>query len=273
MENTEFVKRVLEIAETNPTYRTGGDGSDGTCDCIGLIMGALGKDFPMHSTNYFARFEMAELSPIRKGTVPEIGNLVYKARDEGSPGYDLHERYRQGGRYFASTMLDYYHVGVVTGAEPLVITHCTQTDGVDGIDYDTSLTGWSYIGEAADVGYDELPDDAPLPDLAVVYSDNHDPVRLRSSPSTGNGYNTIAKVPFGAEVLVLESSPDWATITWNGKRGYMQKQYLRVIGMAPAESDSEVVIPPVDTVVPISFEAKVLAKLDEILTLLKGGAS
>ena len=77
------------------------------------------------------------------------------------------------------------------------------------------------------------------------------------------GYNTIAKVPFGAEVTVLESSDDWATITWNGQRGYMQKKYLRLIGMAePPDNGNED---------PMSFEAKVLAKLDEILLLLKGG--
>lgn len=59
MTNTEFVKRVLEISATNPTYRTGGDGRDGTCDCIGLVMGALGGKFDMHSTNYFARYKLA----------------------------------------------------------------------------------------------------------------------------------------------------------------------------------------------------------------------
>ena len=241
MKNTEFVERVQAIAATSPTYRTGGDGSDGTCDCIGLIMGAIGKEYPMHSTNYFARFEMAELAPIRKNTEIELGNLVYKERDDGSPGYDLHERYKQGGRYFSSTLLDYYHVGVVTSVDPFVITHCTQTDGVDGIDYDTSLNGWTYYGEAADVEYDEtfepeeLHKETALFDLSVVYSENGKPVKLRSTPSTKLPY--IAEVPNGAQVEVLERAGEWCTIRWNGQRGYMMSQFLRVIGTAEPEPE------------------------------------
>jgi len=268
MNVTRFVENVRRIAESNPTYRTGGDGSDGTCDCIGLIMGALGREYPMHSTNYFARFEMAELAPIRKDTAVELGNLVYKTRDEGSTGYDLHERYKQGGRYFASTLLDYYHVGVVTSVDSLVITHCTQTDGVDGIDYDTSLNSWTYCGEAADVEYEDQRDDdftgeASLPELAVVYSEDREPVRMRSTPATDAGYNTVVKVPFGAEVIVRERTNDWATVQWNGKYGFMQTKFLRVIGMAePTDNGNGD---------PMSFEDKVLAKLDEILMLVKGG--
>ena len=268
MNNIEFVKRVQDIAAKNLTYRTGGDGSDGTCDCIGLIMGAIGKKYDMHSTNYFARYEMAELAPIREDTAVELGNLVYKTRDEGSPGYDLHERYKQGGRYFASILLDYYHVGVVTSVDPLVITHCTQTDGVDGIDYDTSLNGWTYYGEAADVEYEDQWDDdftgeASLPELAVVHSEDRESVRMRSTPATDAGYNTVAKVPFGAEVIVRERTNDWATVQWNGKYGFMQTKFLRVIGMdEPPDNGNED---------PMSFEDKVLAKLDEILLLLKGG--
>lgn len=240
MKNIEFVNRVLEIAETNPTYRTGGDGSDGTCDCIGLIMGALGKDFPMHSTNYFIRYELEnEPDAITDGTDLQLGDLVIKARSETNPRYDLHERYKPGGRYYIiDDLLDYYHIGVVTGVNPLIITHCTETGLINGIARDYTLEGWTHVGFADGLEYegqwDNAAADKPAPDLAVVYSDNQDPVRLRSSPSTDKGYNTIAKVPFGTEVEVEESDGTWSTVRWNGQRGYMQNQYLRVIGMAPA---------------------------------------
>ena len=226
MTNIAFVDRVKAIADTNPTYRTGGDGRDGTCDCIGLITGALGREFPMHSTNYFARFEMAELAPIRKGTVPEIGNLVYKARDESSPGYDLHERYKPGGRYYMDDLLDYYHVGVVTGTEPLVITHCTQAGGVDGIDYDTSLTGWSHIGEAADVDYDAEDGDpmAPQKMAAMVVADNGFTVNMRKRPN--KEAPIVQMVPIGSVVEVQESAQGWATIVYDGQRGYMMTEFL-----------------------------------------------
>ena len=36
-----FLRGVAKIKSEAPTYREGGDGSDGTCDCIGLIIGAI----------------------------------------------------------------------------------------------------------------------------------------------------------------------------------------------------------------------------------------
>lgn len=241
MKNTEFVKRVLEIAETNPTYRTGGDGSDGTCDCIGLIMGALGKDLPMHSTNYFIRYELAdEPDAITDGTEMQLGDLVIKARSETNPRYDLHERYKPGGRYYIiDDLLDYYHIGVVTGVNPLIITHCTETGLINGIARDYTLEGWTHVGFADDLEYEGQWDDAAalVHDIAIVYSEDGNPVRLRSKPTTEGGYNTIVKVPFGAQVEVVESDGTWSTVRWDGKRGYMQNQYLRVIGVAQADPE------------------------------------
>ena len=37
----KYVEGVNSIYIEQPTYRTGGDGSDGTCDCIGMCRGAL----------------------------------------------------------------------------------------------------------------------------------------------------------------------------------------------------------------------------------------
>lgn len=36
-----FLSEVAKIKSEAPTYREGGDGSDGTCDCIGLVIGAI----------------------------------------------------------------------------------------------------------------------------------------------------------------------------------------------------------------------------------------
>ena len=239
MKNTEFVNRVLEIATSNPTYRTGGDGSDGTCDCIGLIMGAIGKKYPMHSTNYFARYEMEGLFPLSDWRDLNVGDLVYKWRDGDST---LHERYKQGGRYFTGDMNDYYHVGVVTSIDPLVITHCTENDNVNGIALDNSIKGWSLYGKLIGIEYEEsvppvLPEEAPAANkVAVVYAENRKPVKLRPIPSTDKPY--IAEVPFGAQVEILEQADGWAKVVWGNQRGYMMSEFLRVIGMAPPDSEA-----------------------------------
>ena len=236
MNVSDFLKNVQKIVDSNPTYRTGGDGSDGTCDCIGLIMGALGKDFPMHSTNYFIRYQLAdEPDAITDGTELQLGDLVIKARRETNPRYDLHERYKPGGRYYIiDDLLDYYHIGVVTGVNPLIITHCTETGLINGIAKDYTLEGWTHVGFAEDLEYEDQWDDAtaPVHDIAIVYSEDGNPVRMRKAPTTAS--ETIVKVPKGAQVEVTESADGWSTILWNGKRGYMMSEFLRVIGMEPA---------------------------------------
>lgn len=234
MTNIEFVDRVKAIAATNPTYRTGGDGSDGTCDCIGLVMGAMGKKYPMHSTNYFARFELAELRPLRDGSDLYPGELVFKARNENNPQYDLHARYKKGGRYFASTLLDYYHVGVVTGIWPLEITHCTSTGDINGIARDTSIDGWTHAGEVSGLDYEEETEDKTIMSVQMkVYAENGKPVNLRQRPSTASP--KTGEISVGSVVNVTEQADGWATIRLDGTNHYMMSKFLSPVDTADAE--------------------------------------
>lgn len=239
MTNREFLEGVRRIAASNPAYRTGGDGSDGTCDCIGLIMGALGGKFDMHSTNWFARYQTFGLEPINHDRYePEIGDIMYKARNPSNPKYDLHERYVTG-RYAIGDLLDYYHVGVVTNVAPLEITHCTSTGNINGIAYDSTAESWTHVGIVDDLEYEDQWDDAtaPVHDIAIVYSEDGNPVRMRKAPTTAS--ETIVKVPKGAQVEVTESADGWSTILWNDRRGYMMTDFLRVIGAAPADKPTK----------------------------------
>lgn len=231
MTNTDFVKRVEAIAATNPTYRTGGDGSDGTCDCIGLIMGALGEEYPMHSTNYFARYELAiEPAAITEETEPELGDLVFKARGETNPRYDLHERYKPGGRYYINgDLLDYYHVGVVTSTDPLTITHCTETGMINGIARDYTLDGWTHIGMVDGMEYpgaDWFDEEEPAgKKTALVVADSGFTVNMRQKPS--KAAPIVLVVPIGSRVEVQEKAQGWATVVFNGVRGYMMTEFLQ----------------------------------------------
>jgi hypothetical protein len=149
----------------------------------------------------------------------------------------LHERYKQGGRYFTGDMNDYYHVGVVTSIDPLAITHCTESDNVNGIARDNSIKGWSLYGQLIGIEYEEiappvLPEESLTANkVAVVYAENRKPVKLRPIPSTDKPY--IAEVPFGAQVEILEQADGWAKVVWGSQRGYMMTDFLRVIGMTP----------------------------------------
>ena len=203
-------------------------------------MGALGGKFEMHSTNWFARYQTFGLEPISHDRYePEIGDILYKARNPSNPKYDLHNRYVTG-RYATGDLTDYYHVGVVTNTAPLEITHCTSTGNVNGIAYDSAADTWTHVGILKNVDSEGTQADEgknAAHDLAVVYSENGDPVRLRSKPTTDGEYNTVAKIPPGAPAEILEQAGEWATVRWNGQRGYMMSKYLRVIGMTSIAPD------------------------------------
>lgn len=220
----DFLAEVRQIAEECPTYRTGGTGKDGTCDCIGMVMGAMERaaqqKFPLHSSNYFARHEMLTLDAVQAADL-EPGMLVYKARaDNGS----LHERYREGGEYCNSDPLDYYHAGVVVTVQPMRIVHCTSTAGINGIAWDDSVKGWTHAGWPKRVSREKPEQECA--EMAEVYTKDGNPLHLRSTPDTRKPY--IAKIPNGDWVQVLAEAEGWAKVCWQGKTGYCMSQYLRM---------------------------------------------
>ena len=153
----DFLRGVQEIKSEAPTYREGGDGSDGTCDCIGLVIGAVrragGRWTGTHGSNYAARFAVDGLFRQVDAADLELGWLVFKAVGPMDAWYDLPDKYRAGGAEYTGDVMDYYHVGVVTGVEPLAITHCTKGGGVDGVTVDTRQGDWRYAGPCALVTY------------------------------------------------------------------------------------------------------------------------
>ena len=228
MTNVEFVANVKRIAERDPVYREGGDGSDGTCDCIGLVMGATGKEYPMHSTNYFARYEVGQLMELDENTDLTIGNLLFKARGQNNPRYDLNERYQYGGRYYVeNNVLDYYHAGVVTNVNPLEITHCTSTNNINGIAYDATTDGWTHAAYLPDLTGKE---EASVESVMRVYAENQKPVRMRKRPDTNA--ETIIKVPVGELVQVKEAADGWSKISYRNYTGYMMQEFLVQAGSA-----------------------------------------
>lgn len=105
-------------------YRLGRDGSDGYCDCIGLVIGAIrrsgGQWRGIHGTNWTARNAMHDLNPLRGAGQLQRGELVFRAHEPGTKGYALPSRYAS-----SADRRDYYHVGVVMQTNPLRILHCS----------------------------------------------------------------------------------------------------------------------------------------------------
>jgi uncharacterized protein YgiM (DUF1202 family) len=235
-----FVAKVRAIADRNPTYRTGGVGKDGTCDCIGLVMGAMyelgHKKYDMHSSNYFARYQMATLKKVYEKDLA-VGQILYRSRKDGG---QLNARYQAGGRYYTGDKLDYYHAGVVTRVNPLEIIECTESGYISGIVISSDAKKWQYAGELKDVlyeGYEPDEREETLVSYKAIVTTEKDPLRVREWPETGT---ILGKVPKGRTVDVLAEAGDgWPKIRYNELIGYVSEQYLTPLGAKPEEEPEE----------------------------------
>ena len=222
------VKTFLDAIQQNVArireYETGGDGSGGKCDCIGLINGAVrlagGKWTGTHGSNWAARNAMRTLEPLYSPADLFLGEIVYKAKYPGDEGYNLPTRYDQD-----QDTKDYYHVGVVTSLSPLCITHCTSVPG--GIKRDDSLGQWRFGGELKLVEYVDDPVDEVLYQ-ATVTAESGKTVRMRSQPS--EKASVLAAIKIGTVVDVLDEMDGWREIAYGGKVGYMMEKFLRPVG-------------------------------------------
>lgn len=259
----QFLAEIAAIVDKAPTYRLGGTGVDGTCDCIGLIMGAVQrreeKKYPLHSSNYFVRYEVEALTLIDESTLAP-GTLVFKARQ----GLDLNERYRDGGAFYNGDLLDYYHAGVVTGANPVKITHCTSGDGVNGITTDTGIKGWTHAAVLPGMDFWQ---DAPIEETTTARVRTYDgnPLKLRPTPSKEKPY--LAKIPNGEILHVHADAQGWSKVTYAGMTGYCMSEFLVYDG-----GSGEPQAPAGETVTITMEKALAQQLLDALLGAVGGGA-
>lgn len=228
----QFAREVEALALTITGYQNGKSGQSGLCDCIGLIIGAMSRlghgSYPMHSTNYFARYEMDELRVLKSGESLKAGQLLYKANDDQS---DLNERYKPGGRYYRENdLLNYYHVGVITSLNPLEITHCTQSGSISGIKRDGSIKGWTHIGELSGVdhGYASTVSqkEETMKTAYVSVPKGTSTVNLRKRPDLGAPL--IKRLNNGSALDVLDRADGWVKVVDpTGEVGYVMEQFLK----------------------------------------------
>lgn len=244
----QFLKEIRNLKAKHLTYRQPGDGSDGTCDCIGLIIGAIRrmgyKWSGIHGSNWAARKEIQQLCVITGTGQLQVGDIVFKAYEKGESKWTLNKypRYLPGGAYYNGDMKDYYHVGVVTSVSPLNITHMTSPT----VKVDTSLGKWRYfgklnillkasgssapssgIGEAA-YYIPEKKDTIPKTGaIAVVTAKSGKYVKMRKEPSTS--CRMYEEVPVGSKVTLLKPGEKWAQISYGKRNGwYMMAEFLDI---------------------------------------------
>lgn len=244
---------------TTCTYRQPGVGDDGTADCIGAIIGALKRCkiawSGIHGSNYAARYQSVELSQIKSVNQLSVGEAVFKARPQGNSSWDLPRRYQYGGQYYNGDLNDYYHVGVVTSINPLMIMHMTSPVGKT----DTTLGKWGYHCKIKPLvfagAYDDNPETEPEPEpvpvpeprdiptpepepqpihpnagaYATVVAEKGRYVKLRQKPSTK--CRLYEEVPIGAVVRIDTPGEEWAKVDYGRRKGwYMMAKFLELNG-------------------------------------------
>ena len=209
-----FLDGVQSIYDEQPKYKIGHDGSDGYCDCIGLVKGALErareKNINLHGTNQAARDVILNLKKIVGSSDLKLGQVVLKVRDKDDKSYPLPNKYRGTGNE-----TNYTHIGVVTGVYPLEITHMTSPTAKK----DTSVKNWAFVGDLPYIKGEKTM-------TASVYADSGGTVNVRASASSKG--KLIEKVPVGSEVEVLEFGDGWSRIRYGNKIGFMMNKYLSV---------------------------------------------
>jgi hypothetical protein len=230
----------MEIYKSNPKRREPGDGSDGTCDCICLPIGAIrrmGLKWPgIHGSNWAARQELQTLKEIKSQNELEPGDLVLKAVPQGHKNWTLNKypRYLPGGKYYNGDLNDYYHAGVVESVNPLRIRHMSNK-----MKTDTTVkvsNPWTHYGKL-NILIKAAGGVTPTPDpytpsagtQAMVVASSGKTVNLRRKPSKITG-TLVARVPLLSKVDVLDPGDEWCYVQYGNKKGYMMAKFLDIIG-------------------------------------------
>ena len=230
----DFLKQIEAICADKPDYRTGGSGTDGTCDCIGLIIGAVrragGSWKGIHGSNYAARSQMASLKKLKMSEL-FIGEVVYKAKSPEDSSYSLPDRYKPGGASSNGDVLDYYHVGVVTRVSPLEITHCSTAVNGNSIHRDTSLGKWKFGGRLKGINYEktdsakkEQMEEVIMQEICCGATVTGGRLSLRQTPTTTA--ERLVWIPNGARVEVTGQTDGWCAVSFDGIAGYTMRRFL-----------------------------------------------
>ena len=219
----KFLSAVDQNVSRIHAYKNAEDGSNGTCDCIGQIIGAVrlcGEKWAgTHGSNYTARNRVANFRYVDAASELNLGELVFKARNSGDAGYSLPGAYKNH-----SDQRDYYHVGVVTSVSPQVITHCTSVEG--GIQRDSKLGKWHYAGELDLIDKTEGGEAIMTDPVNVkVTAQSGNTVNLRSEPNTNS--RVLKHVYIGTVIQAIGTyNNEWTQVNADGTIGFIMSKFL-----------------------------------------------
>ena len=191
-------------------------------DCSGLWVKCFRDQgaSTYHGSNTIFREHCTETGKLTSVSQLQPGMAVFKCKAWTDAD--------KGNKWYGKNPGNLSHIGMVTGVNPLVITHATSPV----VKQDKTLGKWAYWGKVKNVDYGGSAEPAPEPAEPVtdpgrtmyVYAENGDPVNFRTGPSTKN--SRIARLPVGEQLTVYGSQGDWSKAEWKGKAGWIMTKFL-----------------------------------------------
>ena len=236
---SKFVEKCNEVYEAKPKYQNGASDLS-ECDCIGMDKYSFrqnGVKFSSTGTNWSFRNQVDNIRELKSADQLQVGDVVFKAYAPGESGYNLPEKYQQGGSGYNGDLNDYYHIGTVKSVNPLQIIHMTSPTAK----MDTTLKnkGWDYAAQwKKDYISDYSPEPQPVPpeptpptpepEMAVVWSENGKPVNSRKGPDETYPLSLAGKIPVDSMVTVNETTvnsqgEDWSKCDYTDPKGVKWK--------------------------------------------------
>ena len=214
----QFIHGLCLIHSDKPTYKVGHDGSDGSCDGIGLIRGALlrggaTKIKDMKEPNQFAR-KTAQNIRKNDGDV-NLGDVLLKTKSADDSSMPLPLKYRFGGSDFNNDATNYTEVGVIVRLSPLAIMEMTK----EGIIKSDKLDEWDYVCSLPYVEEGEK-----VMSSAIIFTDKTS-VKLYAKPSFS--CDESIDIPNGSMVRVNDKRSVWSNVSFGENSGFVLTKFLK----------------------------------------------
>ncbi len=213
-----------------------GKAERGCVDCSGAFTYAfrLFDKTIAHGSNSIARSHVGVLLPVSQA---RPGMAAFKLYAPGEPGYDLPNKFREGGAAYNGDLNDYHHVGLVD-SDPNYVLNARGTEY--GFCRNEIRDGWDCVAYLKNVDYDEggdepMPGEKVLARVVLPEGASGSTVNLRSEPSK-NG-KIRKRIPVGATVTVLTDQEFWCEVEAEGVSGWMMSNYLEYAGQGGESGD------------------------------------
>ena len=193
----DFISGINSIYNEKPAYKSLCDGSNGFCDEIGFVRGAL----------------------IRGGatSIKDMKEMNQFVRNVATNIHRIDGKLSRGNILLNMVSGECINVAVVVSVDPLKIRYY----GLDGVGEADTADGWNCVCEIPYIKYND--DDT----VYIIHNDDGKVVRMYSTPSFTS---PMIDIPNNSEISIVdEIRRPWTLISFGLNSGYVLSRYIKPI--------------------------------------------